>query len=59
MMGLFFHLPPRLYIVCPHCGSRTAIVAYERFETQSCFCPDCRHLWQTPLTRPVTHAQSR
>jgi hypothetical protein len=51
-MGWFFRLPPRIYIECPRCGSSTALVAYERFDTQSCFCPDCQHLWQTALTRP-------
>mgnify|MGYP001144848229 CR=1 FL=1 len=40
-------------------GARSALfpfVRYERFDTQSCFCPDCRHIWQTALTRPATHA---
>jgi hypothetical protein len=42
----------------PTANSPTAIVAHERTATQSCFCPGCRSLWQTLLTRCARRHQS-
>jgi len=50
-MTLFPEMPSRLYVMCPVCHSPHALVTIERTSTQSCFCPGCQHLWQTPLTR--------
>jgi hypothetical protein len=58
-MPWFSQLLPRIYITCPRCGSPTAIVAYERTTTQSCFCPGCRNLWQTLLTRKTVETPPR
>ena len=46
---VLFPLPAsRCYVACPRCGSPHAFVTLTRFETQSSFCPMCRHLWDTP-----------
>jgi hypothetical protein len=52
-MRWFAQPAPRLYIDCPRCGSATALVSHERHDSQTCFCPGCRHLWQSGLTRPA------
>jgi transposase-like protein len=55
-MAWFSQMAPRIYITCPRCGSSTALVTYQRVESQSCFCPDCQNLWQTRVTRTVAQA---
>jgi hypothetical protein len=45
---VLFPLPAvRRYVGCPRCGSPHAFVTLTRFETQCCFCPMCRYLWDT------------
>ena len=44
---LFPKPAPRRYVSCPRCESPHAFVTLERVETQCCFCPLCKYLWDT------------
>ena len=43
---------PRIYLDCPKCHLPNAFVTWVRVQTRSCFCPNCRHLWDT-IIQPV------
>ena len=60
---LWPQMAPRAYVECPRCRLPNALVTYVRVRTQCCFCPHCRHLWDTarvePSARPLADEAPR
>jgi len=41
--------PTLVNVQCPHCQSRQAVLAFERFDHKSYDCPDCEHVWDEEI----------
>ena len=46
-MELWPQPAPRTYLECPQCHLPNAFVTRARVETRTCFCPNCRYLWDS------------